>query len=277
PKILAAKIVDQAQKRAWYFFTVLEENYPVNNQLVSQGQPLVKSFVHPSASLEFAEKNNRWVVSYYNDNFPAAAPAFSEGQARVAKTMKPDSVYMLNGSDRFAMQKKGLYLFQTDTMKVAGFSMRVESDYPKFTKFQNLPGPLIYICTKQEYDRLELSADKKAFDRTVLSITADTERAKKLMRSYFRRVEFANEYFTSYKEGWKTDRGMIYIIFGVPDEVYRFNDREVWHYQDGKLEQTFDFVKSPTLFDPDNYVLIRNKKFREQWYEIIDLWRNARF
>src|SRR5690606_14005651 len=118
---------------------------------------------------------------------------------------------------------------------------------------------------------------KKAFDRVILSITRDQERAKKLIRSYFRRVEMANTLFTSYKEGWKTDRGMIYIIFGPPDEVFRFNDREVWNYKAIKQGLSFDFAQSPSLFDPDNFVLIRSKKYTETWYQMIDMWRNARF
>ena len=32
--------------------------------------------------------------------------------------------------------------------------------------------------------------------------------------------------FTSYKQGWKTDKGMIYIIFGAPDEVLKDGERE---------------------------------------------------
>jgi GWxTD domain-containing protein len=225
----------------------------------------------------FGQRDSSWVVSYYDDNFPAAAPAFSEGQAKVARTMVADSVYTQVDGNRVEMHRKGLYLFQKDTLAAEGFAVRVENDYPKFSRFRNLPGPLIYICTKQEYDRLELASDKNAFDRTVLSITGDTERAKKLIRSYFRRVELANEYFTSYKEGWKTDRGMIYIIFGLPNEVYRFDDREVWYYENGLFNITFDFARSGSLFDPDNYVLIRDKKHKETWYEVIDLWRNARF
>jgi len=154
----------------------------------------------------------------------------------------------------------------------------VEEDYPRLAKIESLADPLIYVCTKQEFDRIKLAkGDKKAFDRVILSITGDTERAKNFMRTYFRRVELANEFFTSYKEGWKTDRGMIYIIFGLPDQVFRFTDREVWTYKNNTYKITFDFVKSSTLFDPENFVLVRDKKFQETWYEVIDLWRNARF
>jgi hypothetical protein len=70
---------------------------------------------------------------------------------------------------------------------------------------------------------------------------------------------------------------MIYILFGLPDELYRFSDREVWTYKNQFLNATFNFVRSQTLFDPDNFVLIRDKKYQDTWYEKIDLWRNSRF
>ena len=189
-----------------------------------------------------------------------------------------DSTFNYPPISQLRFLKRGLYLVQQDTNATEGFAFRVEEDYPHLAKVESLADPLIYICTKQEFERVkQAKGDKKAFDRVILAITGNTERARNFMRSYFRRVELANQYFTSYKEGWKTDRGMIYIIFGLPDQVYRFTDREVWTYKNSSYKITFDFVKSSTLFDPDNFVLVREKKFQETWYEVIDLWRNARF
>jgi hypothetical protein len=70
---------------------------------------------------------------------------------------------------------------------------------------------------------------------------------------------------------------MIFIIFGVPDEVVKFADREVWGYKNSQYDIAFNFTRSGTVFDPDNFVLIRQKKFQDTWYQVIDLWRNARF
>jgi GWxTD domain-containing protein len=36
---------------------------------------------------------------------------------------------------------------------------------------------------------------------------------------HYRRIAYANQRFTSYVAGWKTDRGRIYIIYGPPDEI----------------------------------------------------------
>ncbi|HEX5171350.1 MAG TPA: GWxTD domain-containing protein [Cyclobacteriaceae bacterium] len=282
PRIIVAKVVDNEAKQAWMFYKNILPEYPVNGYLMnSNGQPYLDLFVQNETTFSIgspANSDRSWIVSYYSDDFPAAAPAFSEGLARVPSIMKVDSTFTLSPSQKTMYDSAGLYLAQTDTSSKEGFAFRSYYDYPKYSRIENLAGPLIYVSTKQEADRLRAAkSDKKSFDRVILSITGDTERAKSFMRSYFRQVELANQYFSSYKEGWKTDRGMIYIIFGMPEEVYKFTDREVWSYKNEVYKVTFDFVRSPTLFDPDNYVLVRNKKFQETWYQVIDLWRNARF
>jgi GWxTD domain-containing protein len=278
PKYLVAKVIRNSMKRAWVFYVRLDAHHPVNNYLTRNGSPVIDPFIRTGEQVALAGDSGEWMVSYYDDNFPAAAPAFSEGQARVSRGMQSDSTFNVRAGEPLTFSKKGLYLIQRDTTALEGFAFRAEDDYPQYSKLTNLAGPLIYISTKQEFDRLELSnGNKKTFDRVVLNITADTERARTLMRSYFRRVELANKYFTSYKEGWKTDRGMMLIIFGLPQEVFRFEEREVWNYDNDTLKGSFSFSRSSSLFDPDNYVLIRNNKFKDEWYEVIDLWRNARF
>lgn len=278
PKYLVAKVIRTSLKRAWIFYTPLELNFPVNNYFTRNEAVVMEPYVHTNEALTLSGDSLEWIVSYYDDDFPAAAPAFSEAQARVSRGMVVDSVYRVKGGAAVTFPMKGLYLLQKDTTSLQAFSFRAEDDYPQYSRLINLPGPLVYITTRQEYERLASSlGNKKAFDRVILNITADTERARILMRSYFKRVELANRYFTSYKEGWKTDRGMIYIIFGMPEEVLKFSDREVWNYRNEQFNIRFTFSKSSSLFDPDNFVLIREKKHENTWYEVIDLWRNARF
>ena len=67
-----------------------------------------------------------------------------------------------------------------------------------------------------------------------------------LMEEYYRRVHYANEHFTSFQPGWESDMGMIYILFGAPDDVERINSHserkvfEVWHYLE--INRNFTFV-----------------------------------
>lgn len=275
---VTAKVLNNIAKRAWIFSKLLDAKSPVNGYLTQANAPVLEPFIRINTAVNVVSTDPQKTISYYNDNFPAAVPGFSEGMGRVAKAMSVDSTFYHAADQPIKFTQTGLYLIQKDTTSTEGFAFRVEEDYPRLAKIESLADPLIYICTKQEFDRIKTAkGDKKAFDRVILSITGDTERAKNFMRNYFRRVELANEFFTSYKEGWKTDRGMIYIIFGLPDQVFRFTDREVWTYKNNMYKITFDFVRSGTLFDPENFVLVRDKKFQETWYEVIDLWRNSRF
>jgi GWxTD domain-containing protein len=278
PQILVAKVVSQKDKQSLLYYKILAPDYPVNAYLKSvDNDPIFKSYITrgSSISIQGYASNDVLTVYHYNDFFPTAAPAFSEGQAKVSKGIKADSVFKTTADQLLTFKSTGLYLIQKDTNTVEGLAFRVEEvGYPKFRRVQDLVGPFIYICTKEEFQNLRMTGtDKKEFDREVLKITRSRERAQDFMRTYFQRTEAANQFFTSYKEGWKTDRGMMFIIYGQPDKVFKFGDREVWSY--GKTN--FNFIKSGTLFDPDNYVLLRNKKYTDDWYEKVDLVRNSRF
>lgn len=274
-KILAAKVVNSTLKRAWYFFTIVNTNTPLNGYLLNDNG-LATDYTAVGKTLELKNRQSTAYVFYYDEDFPAASPPFTETQPLVNSVLQPDSIYRITQS--LQPFSKGLYLVQSDTSSAKGISIRAEDDYPKFTTLQNLAGPLTYITTKNEFDRLRSAKDdKKSFDKVILGITGNAERAKIFMRNYFKRVEIANRFFTSYKEGWKTDRGMIYIIYGQPEFVYKFNDREVWEYTtlDGKV--SFTFVRSSTLFDAENYVLVRKNNYRDSWLNTVDLIRNAIF
>lgn len=75
--------------------------------------------------------------------------------------------------------------------------------------------------------------------------TPETER-NELMEEYYHRVDYANRYFTSgFREGWDTDRGMVYIIMNAPDDIERHpydadsKPYEVWYYYQANLKLFF--------------------------------------
>jgi GWxTD domain-containing protein len=67
-----------------------------------------------------------------------------------------------------------------------------------------------------------------------------------LMEEYYSRVEYANKNFGHYQEGWRTDRGMVYIVFGPPSNIERHpfdidsKPYEIWTYYN--LNRNFIFV-----------------------------------
>ena len=68
-----------------------------------------------------------------------------------------------------------------------------------------------------------------------------------VFNEYYNRVAYANQNFTSYSlEGWRSDRGMVLIILGAPDNIdrhpfeYHSKPYEDWQYYN--LNKRFRFV-----------------------------------
>jgi len=97
-----------------------------------------------------------------------------------------------------------------------------------------------YIASDSELDRLKAAAPEdrqevySAFWKGRDPVPS-TER-NEAEQEYFSRVEYSNRHFGSIVEGWKSDRGRIYIQYGRPDEVEKHPfeiDRypyEIWYY-----------------------------------------------
>jgi hypothetical protein len=66
------------------------------------------------------------------------------------------------------------------------------------------------------------------------------------MDEYYARVEFANKHFSHFMDGWKSDMGMVFIIFGTPSNVERHpfdsdaKPYEIWTYYE--LNRQFVFI-----------------------------------
>ena len=276
PWLLVAQLKDKRTQELRLDYRQIEANYPPDGLIWLNNQPVFDK--HIPVNTEVTVTNTfgpKLKVYHYRENFPAASPPFSEKEKPVDPVMQVDSTFSITSGGPVTFKREGLYLVQSDTNAARGIAFRVTSSaYPKMTHVQELSSSLVFISTKEEADQLQAAgADKAKFDGVVLDITRDKERAKSLIKNYFRRVELANFYFSSYKEGWKTDKGMMYLVFGLPDEVNRNGQYEVWTYK--SMNVKFTFVKMGSVYDPDYYVLQRNRRFSETWYYTIDMWRKS--
>lgn len=109
---------------------------------------------------------------------------------------------------------------------------------------------LKYVATDEEYDQLMNAppSRREAYfnqfwkKKDPTPSTAVNEK----MEEYYRRVRFANEHFQGHGEGWLSDMGEIYIIFGAPTDIERHpftagtKPYEIWYYYD--LNRQFIFV-----------------------------------
>ena len=173
------------------------------------------------------------ILKQYNSDFGIAKPPFSV-EEQTAKVFKPKTNERLDFDSTetlsYTVEDEGLYHFQHSEDSKSGPTLfNFQANFPAVKTAENMIGPIRYISTKKEFEQLSQSENKKvAVDQFWLGLAGSTERARTLIREYYTRVESANNYFTSYTEGWKTDRGIIYIIFGSPNVVYKNKSYENW-------------------------------------------------
>lgn len=279
PWMLLLTITKVTTSHTWSYPFLIEKNYPVNGFIKNGDQVVLDSYLEmgKAYSVQGPSAASNLSVFRYSQNFSSAFPPFSKNMAGADPVLLPDSSFSISNGQRLSFSKEGLYLVQSDTASAEGFSFRVHtSTYPRYTRIQDLVDPLVFVTTQDEFTQLQQSnGDKVVFDKTVIGITRDRDRAKRFMKSYYTRVELANKYFTSFKEGWKTDQGMTFIIFGLPDEIRKTSQTEIWYYKDSRTK--FVFIKMGSIYSPHYYTLMRDNRFTELWYNTIDLWRKSRF
>lgn len=110
---------------------------------------------------------------------------------------------------------------------------------------------LRYIANPDELDYIEEGKDEKEKTERFIEFWKKKDPSpgndeNEVFEEYYRRVSYANESFSNYTEGWRSDRGMVFIILGAPNNVerhpfdYDSKPYEVWQYYD--LNQNFVFI-----------------------------------
>jgi len=243
--------------------------------------PFDQNYLTKDQSILFKTSKGPTLFSFFYPS-PSAVP-FPPMETRLAEV--PKEVAVENRGDFLAnipktLTDEGYYFFQSDSTASSGLLLRtVHEAFPKVKDWNEMVEMVTYISTKKEHESLLLAQDKKkALDAYWLNLTRNEEAAKELIRNYFKMVEFSNILFTDFKEGWKTDRGMVYIVMGPPQEVNFFEDREVWAYAgiDDTSKIRFTFTRVKTILSPHFYTLNRSRAYQPIWFKNISQWRSGR-
>lgn len=232
-------------------------------------------------SLMFTSSSHQrlWVY-HFKPNFFPAAPPFQRKVASGRKSMQVDSLFSVEVGKAINFHLEGLYFVQADTTGNVGLGLRVvPKDYPVFTKIDHLANSLIYITTLDDIAAmLATNNQKRTLDAFWLEMGESEVNARRLIKAYYQRIAYANAHFSSHKLGWKTDKGMIYTVFGQPHEIVKGGDYEVWRYfkqKPGNQKVEFEFVHKPGLFSHNHYQLRREHHFKGVWYNKVKEWRKG--
>lgn len=277
--------VDSRQKDAYTTHLDLKGSFvfdqPNFGYFYANAVPFDQSYLTKDQSILFKTSKGPTLFSFFYPG-PFAVP-FPPMETRLADVAK--EVVVENRGDFLAnipkiLTDEGYYFFQSDSTASTGLLLRtVHEAFPKVKDWNEMVEMTTYISTKKEHENLLLAQDKKkALDAYWLNLTRNEEAAKDLIRNYFKMIEFSNILFTDFKEGWKTDRGMVYIVMGPPQEVNFFEDREVWSYAgiDDTSKIRFTFTRVKTILSPHFYTLNRSRAYQPIWFKNISQWRSGR-
>ena len=110
---------------------------------------------------------------------------------------------------------------------------------------------LRYVAKESDMEYIRSATDGEEKRKRFLAFWAKRDpdpstSRNEILEEYYRRVEFANKNFGHYLEGWRSDRGMVYILFGAPENIDRhpfdINTKpyEIWYYY--QFQREFIFV-----------------------------------
>jgi GWxTD domain-containing protein len=205
---------------------------------------------------------------------------------------KPDTTVGLPYCDTLPLMfpRKGIYLCSLGKNINEGFSfMNFGLSFPALNTPEEMIEPLAYLASDEEMVTLRSSARPKvALDDFWIGCGGNVEKSRELIRIYYTRALYANYYFTSSREGWRTDRGMIYIIYGPPDKLYKSISEESWGYRRSEVKSSwgtryqvkedylfFNFKKNDSKFSDNDYSLNRSATIVSYWDKAVINWRKG--
>lgn len=189
---------------------------------------------------------------------------------------------------KYANKDRGNYRFEVtakkgqedEIYKARAFGVK-SKNYPAVNTTRELARPLVYLMGEGDHEKLMSISDtdslKREMDRFWLKNIGNTAKARDVIELYYQRVEEANKQFSNFKEGWKTDLGMIYILFGPPwythDRLKELNWYYSYNREDPEYSYRFYQPKLNNQFYPFyHYLLQRNNYYYTVQYMQRELW-----
>lgn len=193
------------------------------------------------------------------------------------KTPLPD-----RGAYRFevSMKPEGGSSDDRKNLKARDFGI-VSPNFPNIKSVREMAQAMVYIMNRSDHEEMmEINNEdslKAEMDRFWLENLGSKEEASRVIEKYFNRVEEANRQFTNFKEGWKTDMGMMYVLFGPPYYVDRRVNYITWIYGYNRNDPNRVFNFERARMDSDqypftHYVFMRDRDYHQVEYRQRQRW-----
>jgi GWxTD domain-containing protein len=193
---------------------------------------------------------------------------------------QPDSVFDYVIGDTLVFNEKGFYVVQPTTNMPGVLCLLNDGEsFPEIKTLSQMLEPLKLVSTSKELKLIKESENlKTAIDNFWLGKSNNQKFAREQIRFFYNRVELSNKLFSDYREGWKTDRGNLYVILGPPTIVNMSENGEDWFYGENPdvAGVLFIFDKENSIYGSPAYKLRRGAVYQTIWSQAIATWRDGR-
>lgn len=240
---------------------------------------LYNDFVRIGQEVSFIPSNLICEVAFSKERDRTILPALPFDEE--PKTVRYPKREKWLAEKKIAFEKKGSYHCVWKNIEGKTIDrhhlVAMDEQFPIVDNSQSRMEALQYICSDEKFLLLSSHSNPdKAIEDFWLEKAGSYERANVLVDEFYTRVEQSNALFTITKEGWTSDRGLVFIVFGPPDGVIRSKGMERWYYyfehqKMGAKEEWFAFVKNKK----GEYILQRSADYKTSWQMQQRLWQNG--
>lgn len=233
--------MDSTGRISW-FEPILSSNFSSQKDYICFYFTTVVTDTTDTLNIRYNIKNPEGAIIQFNQYSLVNQPSYNENFIRINRRQFDQSRYKLNISGHYAGNT-------IKTSKLFTFFWTVTPGSPK-----DLDRALQQMEYLMEADSIDWALEQPYEERLAyfkrfwkrMDPNPETEK-NELLDEYFRRVNYANEHFSTISnEGWTTDRGRIFIKFGEPDDIERHPFElqtypyVIWRYY--TLRKVFVFV-----------------------------------
>lgn len=243
---------------------------------------LFGNYVSNSKTYRFKAENNKTVslkFDYYKFNEYVNVPPYYMTTYQ-APVKSPDSTFSYIVGDTIKFLAEGMYVLRNTDQTSGGLCLiNCGQYYPVIKTVADMVEPIKLLATNKEYNEIKNAGSlKPAVDNFWYSKSENQKFAREQIRVFYNRVALANQYFIEDKEGWKTDRGMIYVILGPPSVVNINATGEEWFYGENPdvAGILFIFDKYNNPYCGTVTALRRDSNYQSVWAQALQTWKSGR-
>jgi GWxTD domain-containing protein len=192
----------------------------------------------------------------------------------------PDSVFSYRIGDSISFTRIGAYVLKPSSQNAGVLCLiNYGQSFPEVSILSDMLEPIQLISTSKDFEKIKEAENLKiAIDSYWLGLSNNQKFAREQIRVFYNRVSLANRFFSDYRPGWKTDRGMLYIVLGPPTIVNISARGEEWFYGENPEVAgiLFQFEKRSNVYSAYEYRMFRDELYQTIWSQAIATWRNGR-